>query len=86
MCIVSNVGDWHRSPGLPWPEPMKPYEPPKWAPYWQWTEEAWYEFQRLKEIARKLDKEQNLPDCEDPEKAKFEKQVEEYLKKKGILK
>lgn len=90
MCIVSAIHDGFRTGKFPdpqewrWP-PSFPVLPQVVPPYQEWTKETWDDYQRLLKEARKRDEELRYPDCEDPKKAEFEKFIEEYLKKKGIL-
>lgn len=73
MCIVSNVGDIYQH---------------KWVPYDDKvtiTRYEWEEYQRLKRNAIELDKLTKQPECRKPEYEKWEKEMEKFLKKKGIL-
>jgi len=47
----------------------------------QWTRESWDHYQKLIKQAEAFDKAAKQPDCEDIEKAKWMKNMEERIKK-----
>lgn len=77
MCIVSVVSDDYMKR---WPDPGT------WDLAGRWISEAdWREYQRLKAMAEELDRKLNQPDCVKPEVEDWEKKIEDYLRKKGII-
>ena len=72
MCVVSMVSDHFMQK---WPEPN----------YIKITQAQWDEYQELKRKAAEYDKRTGQPDCVKPELDDWEKAMEEFLKKKGIL-
>lgn len=74
MCIVSAVSDHYRGQ---WPHPT--------VNIYIITPEQWAEYQKLKKMAQELDDKLKQPDCVKPEVDEWEKQMEEYLKRKGLL-
>lgn len=80
MCIVSNVFDYGSTVPMPhvpsYPPPVQP-QPTQGSP---WTREAFEDFKKLIKLAEKLDEKLNQPDCEDPEKAAWMREVERRLK------
>lgn len=81
MCVASNIGDYYKphwpqfDPPKIWPDltPAKPINP--------WSEEKMRKLMELIEKAREMDKLMGEPDCEDPAKTAWMKQVEQRLKK-----
>lgn len=71
MCVVSMIHDYHRER---WPDPIE-WDPTKWLGY-----------QELLEKARKYDELMKQPDCPDPEKEKWAKELEEHMVQKYGLK
>lgn len=72
MCVVSNVTDhFQRQWSIPG----------RYISEWEWDE-----YQRLKKMAEEIDKKTNQPDCIKPELEKWEKTIEDVLRKKGIIK
>jgi hypothetical protein len=65
MCIVSAVMDYGRER----------------IPVQQWTPETFGQFQQILIELQKLDAKLSQPDCEDPEKAKWMREVEGRLAK-----
>ena len=80
MCVVSMIHDHYRH------TTPKDFDIQQWPTGPVWDMPRWSEYQELLRKAREYDKLTGQPDCEDPKKAEFEKRVEDYLKKKGILK
>jgi hypothetical protein len=67
MCIVSMIYDYHRDR---FPEP-------EW-----WTIPKYDHFKELLKKGEEYDEKTDQKDCHDPEKAKFLKVIEDYLKEK----
>ena len=76
MCAVSMVTDFYRD---------------KWNPFdistnhIVITKQQWEEYLELKRRMEEYDKRTNQPDCIKPEVADWEKLMEDFLKRKGIL-
>lgn len=81
MCVVSMISDWGRDrwplqpqpysyPSGPLPLPPSPYLPSK---------QEWDEFKELLRRAAEYDKRTNQPDCEDPKKQEWMKEIERRL-------
>lgn len=51
----------------------------------KWDLTRWTDYKELKRKAEEYDRIMRQSDCPDAEKIKFEKTIEEYLKKKGII-
>jgi hypothetical protein len=49
-------------------------------PFYEWNQQMWREFHVLKDQAEEFDRKTDQPDCEDSEKGKWMKEVEERLK------
>lgn len=93
MCVVSAINDWGRSTFPDWQEPIPndvfiPTVLPTpsatvvmpSAPFTLEEIALMKRFLKLLSDAKKLDEAAGLPNCEDPEKAKFEEAVEKRLK------
>lgn len=76
MCAVSMITDHYRDK---WPVPIIDVNKV------QITFEQWREYQELKRLMEEYDKKTKQPDCVKPEVAEWEKSMEDFLKKKGIL-
>lgn len=50
-------------------------------PYYSWTPPTWQEYQDLLEKARKWDELAHQPHCEDPDKERWMKEVDDRLRK-----
>ena len=91
MCTVSMMGDQYRKV---WPDPyiipQMPYYPPQPGTTITFTptkeETALDLLEQLMALAKKLDKVLGLPDCEDPEKTEWIKEVRERVRKHEIEK
>ena len=73
MCVVSNVTDFYYK---------------QWSPIgesFQITRAEWEEYQRLKRNVQEIDKIIKQPDCIKPELDEWEKKIENYLIKRGII-
>ena len=66
-------------PAWEWEKAFKPPEPKKTV---EWTPEAWKLFREILAKVAELDKQLGQPDCEDSEKQKWMKEVEDRLKEK----
>lgn len=75
MCAVSMVYDYGRT-NPPWQNPLGPSPMP--LPDTQ-VEDAIKRYLKLIEDAKEYDRATKQPDCEDPEKAKFMKEVLDRL-------
>lgn len=87
MCAVSFVSDHFKDK---WPVPNK-FEtfgpiPGLWKPPpYQITKEQWEEYQALKAKAAAYDVATKQPDCVKPENDEWERRMEAYLIKRGII-
>ena len=89
MCAVSAINDWGRLQFPQWQQPLipapNPYAPLQQTLTWptpQFTDEEvklMKKFLALMKGAAELDEAAGLPNCEDPEKVKFQEAVEKRL-------
>lgn len=77
MCVVSMIHDHFRD-RYPLPDYLRDLDD-------GWIKIRWEEYQELLRKAREYDARTNQPNCEDPKKAEFEKQVKATLIRKGVL-
>jgi hypothetical protein len=93
MCVVSAINDWGRHQFPDWTKPIPtPLQPniigpmtiqttwPTSSPFTDEEVKLMKRFLALLQQAKELDEAAGLPNCEDPEKAKFEEAVERRLK------
>lgn len=76
MCAVSMITDHFQQK---WP--LYPSQPSVFTI----TREQWDEYQALKRKAEAYDKHNNQPDCVKPDLASWEAQIEQVLKKHGVI-
>jgi len=76
MCAVSMITDHYRGK---WPSTFPAIE------IISITRGQWDEYQKLKKAAEDYDKRTGQPDCVKPEVADWEKQIEEVLRKNGLI-
>lgn len=77
MCAVSMVTDFYRDKWNPFDIPTDRIVI---------TRQQWEEYLELKRKMEEFDKRTNQPDCVKPEVAEWEKLMEDFLRRKGILK
>ena len=65
MCLVSVISDWARTA----------------VPPVQWTRPAFDEYQEIIRRLQELDRKLGQPDCEDPAKMQFMKEIDERLRR-----
>lgn len=79
MCVISMVNDYGRQNWPIYPAPA-PFAPPP-DPNSKWTLETIEQFEKLVKAAERMDALMGEPDCVDPEKAKFMKELKKLKKR-----
>lgn len=84
MCAVSMITDHYRDR---WPmlNKYQALSSQQFPPPIQITTEQWNEYLELKRRAQEYDARTNQADCAKPDVEEWEKKVESYLIKKGLL-
>ena len=77
MCVVSMLSDWGHRQWPSYPPILPSYVPTYIGP----SREEWEEFKELLKKATKFDEVSGQPDCVDPKKQEWMKEIEERLKK-----
>ena len=81
MCAVSALFDYGRTVPMPYTVPNttpQPPQPPQGSP---WTRESFEEFKDILKRLEAWDEKMNQPDCEDPAKAAWMREVEKRLQR-----
>lgn len=77
MCAVSVVQDYFRERTIQ-PQPFNQW-PPTPAPAINWQPDTWKLYKEILEKLTELDRKTGQPDCEDPAKAAWMREVEKRL-------